>query len=48
MFLKQANENYGDLVFTCFFPNLGDRESVENDDIDFQIFLDFERAIVAK
>ena len=48
MFLKQVNRNNGSTVLTYIFLNLGERESDENDDSNFEILLHFEEAIVAE
>ena len=42
------NWNYGSTVISYFFVNLGEWETVENDDSDFEIFFHFEAAIVTE
>ena len=44
----QDQQMFAGTVLTYFFVNLGDGESDENDDSNFEILLHFEEVIVAE
>ena len=48
MFLKYVNWNYESTVLSYFFLSLGEGESDENDQSNFETLLHFEATIVAE